>query len=325
MTYNYEIDKLQYLAIGQQGESNATEIVIDMTSWVDELEEMGYTNPCFHLLFLPYNQTVPVVTSTLYDEEAKTLTWTITSQVTAYAGMGYTEVRALNHPDNGLLKKSRVIPTTISASVTGVEGGVPPAPYDDWLNSILVLINQLNSALNGATTEYAISESYQSYPGTGWSTTMPDLVANKGKYLWTRTTISWSTGGQSELRNVSYIASDADGAIANVNGYTSNIVTLDGRDLKVNRAEQDSPTLTAAIEAIQTAKAEQDETISDIQDDIQTLEAYDASDILYDKTMVSSPTIKSVLDYKIDTSRIVYSSSAPSNPTTGMIWLKPKT
>lgn len=292
MTYNYEIDKLQYLIIGQQGENNATEIVIDMSSWADDLVARGYDNPCFHLLFLPYNRTVPVVTSTVYDAELKTLTWTITSQVTAYAGMGYVEVRALNYPDNGLLKKSRVIPTTVSASVTGVEGGVPPAPYDDWLNSILALINQLNNALNGAVTEYAVSTGFLTHPESGWSETMPDLVTNKGKYLWSRTTISWSTGGQSKLYNVSYIAMDASGAVTAINGYDGNVV-LDGSDIKISRTESDSPTVAAVIAALQASSEAQATAISTVESAVQSL---DAEDIAYDRTGSTSTDVRAALD-----------------------------
>lgn len=278
-TVRYEIDKLQYLVIGQQGENNATTIEIDMDSWVQDLKGRGYDNPCFHLLFMPYNQTVPLTTNTTYDPDTKILSWVVTDSDTAFAGQGYTEIRGLNHPDNGLLKKSQVIPTTVNTSVTGVEGGTPPAPYDDWVNNILELITQLNNALNGATVEYAISENYSSVPVTGWQSMMPDLVSNKGKYLWTRTTISWSTGGVTQLHNVSYIATDASGAVQKVNGYEGNVV-LDGADIKMNRSITGSPTLKASIEALQSGK--------------------------------------------LDAAKIVYSPTEPANPTTGMIWLKPK-
>ena len=285
---DYEIEKLQYLTIGQQGESNATQINIDMSAWVEELSEMGYDNPVFHLLFMPYNAVVPLTTNTSYDADTKILTWTVTDSDTAHTGLGYTEIRALNHPDNGLLKKSSVIPTTVNTSVTGVEGGVPPAPYDDWLNSILILIGQLNNALNGAVTSYALSNSYTEAPTTGWSETMPDLVTNKGKYLWSKTTINWSTGGQSELYNISYIALDTQGAVVRVNGYDGNVV-LDGGDIQVNRLTTGSPTLAAAIDSLTAA----------------------------------DQAITSQVNTKLDAAKIVYSSTAPTG-STGMIWLKPK-
>jgi len=285
---DYEIEKLQYLTIGQQGESNATQINIDMSAWVEELSEMGYDNPVFHLLFLPYNAVVPLTTNTSYDADTKILTWTVTDSDTAHTGLGYTEIRALNHPDNGLLKKSRVIPTTVNTSVTGVEGGVPPAPYDDWLNSILILIGQLNNALNGAVTTYAISDSYDQAPETGWSAEMPDLVTNKGKYLWSKTTISWSTGGQSELYNISYIATDASGVVTKVNGYEGNVV-LDGKDLLVDRLAAGSQTIAAAIASL----------------------------------AATDQAITTQMNTKLDAAKIVYSSAAPTG-STGMIWLKPK-
>lgn len=257
-TYQYEIEKLHYLDLGQEGETEATVIEIDMKSWVDELAALGFDNPCFHILFKPYNANVPLEGSYVWTAATGILSWTITTAITAVAGKGYTEIRAMNHPDNGLLKKSRVIPTSVNASVSGVEGGIPPAPYDSWLNQILALEDDLNNALSGAVRKYVLSQTNYSTPpddSAAWSETMPDLAAHKGWYLWTKTTISWSTGSQTDLFNISYIASDADGAIASVNGYTSNIVVLDGGDIKMDRSNQNSLTLRAAIEAkLDTAK-----------------------------------------------------------------------
>lgn len=311
-TYNFEIDKLQYLTIGQQGENNATDIVIDMTSWVDDMVLRGYENPCFHLLFLPYNETVPLTTNTTYDADTHLLTWTITSAVTARDGLGYTEIRAMNHPDNGLLKKSLTIPTTVNSSVTGVEGGTPPAPYDDWMNNILILINQLNNALSNATSYYAISTSATARPDDStFVDTMPDLSLNKGKYLWTMTKITWSTGATSNLYAVAYLAVDGSGAVTNVNGMAGTIV-LDGRNLyrDLSVSVEERVTLDDALAAISLiANAA-----------VKTINNKTGNAVLYgtdiSMTSTDATTLKAAIDAKAAANNVANSVNGKSGAVT---------
>lgn len=279
MVVRYKIEELQYLVIGQQGETNANIIEIDMESWVEELAEQGYENPCCHVLFKPYNQTVPLETGS-WNPTTGILTWEVTTAFTAIAGQGYTEIRAFNHPDNGLVKKSKVIPTEVNASVSGVEGGIPPAPYDDWLNQFLQLEDRLNNALSHTTLYYAISDTATDMPSDDeFDEEMPDFSLNKGKYLWTRTDISWSTGSISKLYTVAYLAQDGSGAVNSVNGLTGSVI-LDGGNLYTD--------ITAAVS--------------------------------------SRMTLNEAINSKLDSAKIVYDTTdiGPSNPTLGMIWLKPK-
>lgn len=146
------IDKLQYLQIGVQGENAANNIPIDMTPWVKEFPGAG-----FHLLFKPYNSLSPLPMVTEYDAETHILTWTPTLSATRTPGVGYTEVRALDN-DRGILKKSRIIPTTVENSVTGVEGGTVPTPYEDWVNLVLGYKDGAETARNGAEEAKTVAE-----------------------------------------------------------------------------------------------------------------------------------------------------------------------
>lgn len=123
------IEKVYSIHLAVQGENATTPIEIDMTSWAAE-----FPDATFYVLFKPYNTTnvVPVLTEYTYP----VLKWVPTSSVTAIVGVGYTEVRAVD-PDTGLVKKSRIIPTTVENSVSGNEGIDPPAAYVDWVNSVL--------------------------------------------------------------------------------------------------------------------------------------------------------------------------------------------
>lgn len=268
------IEKLQYLKIGVQGENDALDVEIDMSSWVEYLEDRGYTLPCFHVLFKPYGADDTSIMVSEFDRDTNILTWTITLDATLTPGQGYTEIRALNHPDDGLLKKSRIIPTLVEQSVTDyIEGGVVPSPYQDWVNNLLEARDQLANILGGATTEYHNSDTPVIPDDDEWTETP---YPTKGKYLWSRLRYDWGTGNYTYTYTLSYIGMDGEGSVEMINGMDG-AVTLD------------------------------------------------ANDISYDKTSPTSPTIKSVLDYKIDISKIVYSSTSPANPTTGTIWLKPKT
>lgn len=266
-----KIEDLQYLQIGVQGETGTLNVQIDMTSWVEELEDR-YTDLCFHLLFKPYGESTALPMATTYDAETHILTWEITLSATLVVGTGYTEIRALTHPTTGLLKKSRIIPTLVESSVSGIEGGTVPAPYEDWVNLVLATKDDLNQIFSGATTTYQNSDSGITVPTGAWTETPAPV---KGKYLWSRIRFEWGTGSVSYLYTVGYVGQDGEGVVISVNGADGNVVL-------------------------------------------------DAGDINVDKTAAIQKTIAATLSEKLNSSMIVYGSSAPANPVTGMLWLKPK-
>ena len=124
----YEVDKIQYLQIGVQGENVATDIEIDMSKWVEK-----YPSAVFHILFKPYNEQTPSPQVCSYEDGV--LTWTVGVGATSVVGVGYTEIRAQD-PSTGLVKKTRIIPTAVENSVSGVSTD-PPASYQEWVNSVL--------------------------------------------------------------------------------------------------------------------------------------------------------------------------------------------
>lgn len=140
------IDKVYSLTIGVQGENAARVIEFDMSAWVEL-----YPDAAFHVLFKPYNAlTVSPMLSTFEDN---ILTWTPTLGATAVVGVGYTEIRALD-PNTGLIRKTRIIPTSVEHSVSGADEN-PPQPYADWVNRIL---EAGSDAVNGAAAVAAVSQ-----------------------------------------------------------------------------------------------------------------------------------------------------------------------
>ena len=124
-----KIENLNSLAIGGQGENMTTNVEIDMTSWVEE-----YPDAYLHILFQPYNANVPSPMVSSYDALTKILSWEVDSGATAVVGLGYAEI--LMRDNDGLVKKSRVIPTAVDPSVSGNEPN-PPAAYEAWIETVL--------------------------------------------------------------------------------------------------------------------------------------------------------------------------------------------
>lgn len=145
----YQIDKIQFLQIGVQGENDATNIEIDMTSWANQ-----FPDAVFHILFKPYNASTPSPMLTTYADGV--LTWTVGVGATAVVGVGYTEIRAQD-ASTGLIKKSRIIPTSVDNSVSGVET-TPPASYQEWVTEVL---NAGTDAKNSAAAAMAYSQGKQ--------------------------------------------------------------------------------------------------------------------------------------------------------------------
>jgi uncharacterized protein YjdB len=150
-----QIEKLNSLQIGVQGENAARPIEIDMTAWADEFPDAR-----FYILFKPYNSVypaVPVVTS--YADNI--LTWIPTSSVTAVSGVGYAEVRAVDGA-TGLIKKTRVVPASVENSVSGNETS-PPAAYAEWVDSVRLYKEAAEAAAQTAVdnAELAIAQAIQ--------------------------------------------------------------------------------------------------------------------------------------------------------------------
>ena len=141
------IDKVYSLTIGVQGENIARAIEFDMSEWAE-----AYPDAIFSVLFKPYNETVAV--PMLSDYADNILTWIPTQSATAIAGVGYTEVRAIDS-DTGLIRKSRIIPTSVEHSVTGVDAEDPPEPYEGWVNNVL---QAGAAAVNAAAAAAAVSQ-----------------------------------------------------------------------------------------------------------------------------------------------------------------------
>lgn len=149
-----QINTLDKLHLGIQGENKATTIRIDMSAWAEE-----YPDAVFNVIFRPHDSELfyPMVTS--YDSETKVLRWVISNVVTAEAGVCETEIRAQDS-ETSLVKKSRKIPSFVEPSVTGTETE-PPEPEEEWVTRVLNAAEDAEDAAEAAETAQGKAEDAQ--------------------------------------------------------------------------------------------------------------------------------------------------------------------
>lgn len=150
----YEVDKIQYLQIGVEGESNAMKLEIDVSAWAEE-----YPDAAFHILFKPYNSETAYPQEITYDHEKKVIEWTVGLGATAIVGVGYTEIRAQDEANN-IVKKTRIIPTAVENSVSGLDT-TPPSPEQGWVTEVLNAKTAAEAAQDAAEDAQEAAETAQ--------------------------------------------------------------------------------------------------------------------------------------------------------------------
>lgn len=82
--------------------------------------------------------------------------------------------------------------------------------------------------INSSVIEYVLADQGNNPPSSGWSQTMPDIV--EGKYLWSRTTTTYTDDTTSVVYTVTYIGKDGNdgknGTSVNIKGTLSSINDL---------------------------------------------------------------------------------------------------
>lgn len=82
--------------------------------------------------------------------------------------------------------------------------------------------------IKSSLVEYALSDQGNNPPSSGWSTTSPDIV--EGKYLWSRTTTTYTDNTTSVVYTVTYIGKDGNdgknGSSVNIKGSLESIDDL---------------------------------------------------------------------------------------------------
>lgn len=258
------IEKVYSIRLAVQGENATTPIEIDMTTWAEE-----FPNANFYVLFKPYNEQniVPVITE--YD--APILKWIPTSSITAIVGVGFAEVRAVD-ASTGLVKKSRIIPTSIENSVSGNEGIEPPAAYSDWVNSVLA---NKDAAVSAKAAAIAAAETAEEAASTAVAQTglidevilvQDDEPTAEHNKLYIKKTQPEAVEIATEAE-LTALRTEVQGDLAeiqeDVQGVESDVATL---QTDVHGVENDVATLQTDVQGVESDVATLQEDVQDLQE-----------------------------------------------------------
>lgn len=122
----YDIKCLPLIYLGRQGENLARTVEIDVGAMLD-----AYPGASIGLVFQRAGETELYIGATSLADTV--LSWPISAAVTANAGRGKIEVRAML---GDVLAKSVTAPTQVDVSLSGA-GSTPPDPEEDWIDDVL--------------------------------------------------------------------------------------------------------------------------------------------------------------------------------------------
>ena len=124
------INEINRIYLGIQGENECREITIDVSAWI-----AMFPNGSVTIWHKRNGDEVPSPTGATFDADKKTVTWRPTSTDTFVAGEGVAEIRLT---DNSVIKKSREIMTGVSPAVTlaGTTLGSDWASYIDAVDGL---------------------------------------------------------------------------------------------------------------------------------------------------------------------------------------------
>lgn len=122
----YDIKCLPLIYLGRQGENLARTVEIDVGAMLE-----AYPGASIGLVFQRAGETELYIGATTLG--GTVLSWPISAAVTANAGRGKIEVRAML---GDVLAKSVTAPTQVDVSLSGA-GSTPPDPEEDWIDDVL--------------------------------------------------------------------------------------------------------------------------------------------------------------------------------------------
>lgn len=142
----YDIRSLPLIYLGRQGENLARTVDIDVSAMLD-----AYPDAAVGLIFQRAGETELYIGATSLD--GSILSWPITAAVTANAGRGKIEVRAML---GQVVVKSVTAPTRVDISLSGA--GSPPDPEDDLINDVMQAASDAKKSAESASASAAAAE-----------------------------------------------------------------------------------------------------------------------------------------------------------------------
>ncbi len=146
-----EINLMDRIWIGIQGENGMREIRINMNAWL-----VGHPNGSITLWHKRHGDTEPTATGAALDRETGILSWVPTDTDTYYAGEGEAEIRLT---ENQRIKKSKKLITCVAESLTS-GGATVGSDWASYINAVDDLRAAAAAAANDADDSAMDAEAY---------------------------------------------------------------------------------------------------------------------------------------------------------------------
>lgn len=136
------------IVLGRQGENEAALIRFDLSPWIEMFDTVG-TFSIWHQRFGDEEKYPVSIT-----QEEGIVDWVVTSDDTAKCGVGKCEIV---YTIGESIMKSKTLDAIVEQSLTGEEIETP-APYESWVNDVLVAAGSIETSANEAKEAAAIAQ-----------------------------------------------------------------------------------------------------------------------------------------------------------------------
>lgn len=152
----FSIENLTGLTLGQQGENLVNTIRIDMTKWMDDVEDLQV-----YVLAIRNGELLPYMAATAMEENE--LVWPVTSVDTDVQGIGLAQIIGTN---GTTIRKSKTVRTIVGDAIPGSSEENAPVIYqntaDEFLASLAAIRDATIAAKTAAEAAQTGAESAQS-------------------------------------------------------------------------------------------------------------------------------------------------------------------
>lgn len=151
----FSIENLTGLTLGQQGENLVNTIRIDMTKWMDDVEDLQV-----YVLAIRNGELLPYMAATAMEENE--LVWPVTSADTDVQGIGLAQIIGTN---GTTIRKSKTVRTIVGDAIPGSSEENAPVIYqntaDEFLTSLAAIRDATIAAKTAAETAQTAAETAQ--------------------------------------------------------------------------------------------------------------------------------------------------------------------
>lgn len=148
-----EINQLDRIYVGIEGEAAARTIRIDVSAWM-----VSHPDAAISLWHRRHGDEAMAATGASYDEDTQQLVWTPSATDTFYPGEGEAQIRLT---ETGIIKKTLNIKTFVSPADVGSDGNTIPSTWAGYINEVERIKGLAVTAKNAAEAAQEAAEDAQ--------------------------------------------------------------------------------------------------------------------------------------------------------------------